>query len=917
MSPSLVCGYGRAAILTEDGELLTLPAEEARAALRKMGPPMLVHAPATFRRLGQRGGGPALDLLELFAFVLPGRPVAPTPRGLALALDIDPPHTLEDSAALLPDIATTLLNRLHAGRDLRLNEQAAGVASRMGRAGWLWAPSVLKALGSIGEGLEGFRVWRKLPEWEEAPPPPPASSLPVAPADARARLARLLGPTAEQRPGQADYADAATTAFAPREARGDPHVVLAEAGTGTGKTLGYIAPASLWAEKNHGTVWISTFTKVLQRQIEAELIRLHPNPAERRQRVVIRKGRENYLCLLNLEDSVGMSLSGAGANLVPMGLIARWVLATADGDLMGGDLPGWFPELFGPLVASSLADRRGECIHGACTHYKRCFIEHTVRRARTADLVVANHALVMTQAAWQGLDDDTVPSRYVFDEGHHVFEAADSAFSAELSGLEGAELRRWLLGAEGGRSRARGLKRRIDELVVGNAELEAPLDALLHAARALPAPGWSLRLAEDTGAEPELLSAGVKNPFEIFLKAARAQILARLPGDDQPGAFGTLETQMFPPNPDVEDAAPALERALARMAEPIRTLLTRLEDRLDAEAEEMESVTRGRIEAACRSLRRRCLDRINIWRAMLSALSGPRPEPGERPAHIYFLRLDRRENTDRDIAFCRHHLDPTQPFAMTLVAPSHGLLITSATLRDASEDAEADWEAAEARVGAGHLPTPAIRASVSSPFDYARQTRAFVVTDVAADATHLAPAYRELFLAAGGGGLGLFTAISRLRAVHARIAPDLEAAGIPLFAQHVDAMDNTTLIDVFRTEEASCLLGTDAMRDGVDVPGRALRLVVFERVPWPRPDILHRERRIHLSGGNPSAYDDRIARLRLRQAFGRLIRTATDHGVFVLLDRRTPSRLLSALPATAERVGLAEAVAKTRMFLEK
>ena len=686
------------------------------------------------------------------------------------------------------------------------------------------------------------------------------------------------------------------------------------------------APARRWAtspppaygrKKNRGTVWISTFTKVLQRQIEAELIRLHPNPAERRQRVVIRKGRENYLCLLNLEDSVGMSLSGAGANLVPMGLIARWVLATADGDLMGGDLPGWFPELFGPLIASSLADRRGECIHGACTHYKRCFIEHTVRRARTADLVVANHALVMTQAAWQGLDDDTVPSRYVFDEGHHVFEAADSAFSAELSGLEGAELRRWLLGAEGGRSRARGLKRRIDELVVGNAELEAPLDALLHAARALPAPGWSLRLAEDTGAEPELLSAGVKNPFEIFLKAARAQILARLPGDDQPGAFGTLETQMFPPNPDVEDAAPALERALARMAEPIRTLLTRLEDRLDAEAEEMESVTRGRIEAACRSLRRRCLDRINIWRAMLSALSGPRPEPGERPAHIYFLRLDRRENTDRDVAFCRHHLDPTQPFAMTLVAPSHGLLITSATLRDASEDAEADWEAAEARVGAGHLPTPAIRASVSSPFDYARQTRAFVVTDVAADASSLAPAYRELFLAAGGGGLGLFTAISRLRAVHARIAPDLEAAGIPLFAQHVDAMDNTTLIDVFRTEEASCLLGTDAMRDGVDVPGRALRLVVFERVPWPRPDILHRERRIHLSGGNPSAYDDRIARLRLRQAFGRLIRTATDHGVFVLLDRRTPSRLLSALPATAERVGLAEAVAKTRMFLEK
>ncbi|MGI4793066.1 MAG: helicase C-terminal domain-containing protein, partial [Janthinobacterium lividum] len=177
---------------------------------------------------------------------------------------------------------------------------------------------------------------------------------------------------------------------------------------------------------------------------------------------------------------------------------------------------------------------------------------------------------------------------------------------------------------------------------------------------------------------------------------------------------------------------------------------------------------------------------------------------------------------------------------------------------------------------------------------------------------------RALFTASGGGGLGLFTAISRLRMVQQRLAGPLEQAGIPLFAQHVDAMDNATLVDVFRTEVDSCLLGTDAMRDGVDVPGRALRLVVFERVPWPRPDILHRERRIHLSGGAPTLYDDRIARLRLRQAFGRLIRASTDAGVFVLLDRRTPTRLLSGFPAgvLVQRAGLAEVAAQTRAFLQ-
>ncbi len=925
-SPALVAGTGRAALLTPDGELLTMPVGEAASALRGMKPPVLVHAPATFRRLGQRGG-PALDLLELFAFVLPARPATPTPRGLALALDMDPPASLENAAALLPDIADVLLHRLHTGRSLPVHAHAAGVAARMGRAGWLWAPAVLAALGDPGDGVDGFRVWRRLPEWEEQAPPPPASAYPVAPGEARNRLSRLLGPHAEQRPGQADYADAAVAAFAPRHERGDPHLVLAEAGTGTGKTLGYIAPASLWAERNHGTVWISTFTKLLQRQIDAELVRLYPDPATRRQKIVVRKGRENYLCLLNLEDQVGQALaSGVDARLVPLGLLARWASATADGDLTGGDLPGWFSELFGSSPAATLADRRGECIHGACTHYKRCFIEHTVRRARTADLVVANHALVMTQAAWQGLDDDTVPTRYVFDEGHHVFEAADSAFAAELSGMEGAELRRWLLGAEGGRSRARGLKRRIDELVVGVAELEAPLDALLHAARALPAPGWSIRLTDEEGPQLDGVAPGQANPFEAFLRAARAQVLARIPGESEPGPRTTAECDMFPANLEAEQAAPVLERALSRLAEPARTLLTRLEDRLEKQAEELESSTRGRIEAACRSLRRRVLDRVNSWRAMLGAIAEPRPEPGERPAHIFFLRLDRREGFDRDVAFCRHHLDPTQPFAITLVAPAHGLLITSATLRDETRarqegggDAEADWEAAEARVGAVHLPSPAIRAAVGSPFDYARQTRAFVVNDVSAEIGQLAGAYKTLFLAAGGGGLGLFTAISRLRAVHARIAPELEVAGIPLLAQHVDAMDNTTLVDVFRTEEESCLLGTDAMRDGVDVPGRALRLVVFERVPWPRPDILHRERRIHLSGGDTTAYDDRIARLRLRQAFGRLIRTATDRGVFVLLDRRTPSRLLSAMPpgVDVQRVGLRQAVEQTRSFLNE
>ncbi|MCW3477794.1 ATP-dependent DNA helicase, partial [Rhodovastum sp. RN2-1] len=127
-SPAVVAGVGRAAILTQDGEMLDLPTAEAARLLRTLPPPLLVHAPATLRRLGLQAM-PALDLLELFAFVLPARVAAPTPRGLALALDMAPPGPgAEAASALLPDLAQALLARLAAGRDLPMNRDAAGLA---------------------------------------------------------------------------------------------------------------------------------------------------------------------------------------------------------------------------------------------------------------------------------------------------------------------------------------------------------------------------------------------------------------------------------------------------------------------------------------------------------------------------------------------------------------------------------------------------------------------------------------------------------------------------------------------------------------------------------------------------------------------------------------------------------------------
>jgi ATP-dependent DNA helicase DinG len=846
---------------------------------------------------------PSLDVLELFAFTRPAVPCLPTPAGLAAVLGLEHPSSPEDAAWLVRTAADHLLDELAHLEEL-LNSDALAIAEAMRDGSWGWGPFVTKALAHLADDHDrprprrGLDVWVRLQGWSEYAPEPPPESHGVDPDEARARLIELVGDGAEPRPQQSDYASAVCTAFAPRAAPDTPNMVIAEAGTGVGKTLGYIAPASLWAEKNGTAVWISTYTRNLQRQIDDELDRLHPDRARKARRVVIRKGRENYLCLLNFEEAVGRSPTRP-ASAIALGLVARWAARTRNGDVAGGDFPNWLADLVGYRDTLGLADRRGECIYSACDHYSKCFIERTVRQARRADIVVANHALVMTQSAMGGLDDGNVPTRLVFDEGHHVFDAADSAFSAELSGRQGAELRRWLLGAEGGGgSRARGLARRLEDLAALDEIVGETLAEVNNAALCLPGQGWATRIAD--GARP-------KGPAETFLGLVRAQVYARAKDANTPY---NLEADTRPPIDNLPEAAGALALALGQLSHPMKALVTRLMQLLDDESAQLDSYSRQRIDATCRGLRRRAEGEIDAWKAMLEELSDEVPEH-----YVDWYSVSRDQGRDVDAAMHRHWIDPTLPFAQTVAQPAHGVLVTSATLRDGTGINELDWQAAEQVTGAIHLPEPPLRAEVPSPFDYPAQTKVIIVTDVSrTDGNLVAAAYRELFLAAGGGALGLFTAIARLRAVHARLAGPLEEAGMALLAQHVDSLDTASLIDIFRAEENACILGTDAIRDGVDVPGRSLRLVVFDRVPWPRPTILHRARKKAFGG---TAYDDRLTRLKLKQAYGRLTRRADDNGVFVMLDSRTPTRLLGAFPEGVEvqRIGLAEAVAETKAFL--
>lgn len=897
--PAAVVGVRYATVLTIDGELEEISLEEAAERLSRT-PHLLVNRVLAARRLGLPQIR-AFDLLELYAFVRPARYCLPTVSGLLGALTIgENPENAEDECLLLAKVAERLLADMTA-QTYRYRAGGSRVAMMMARAGWPWGPLVLEAIETYPDHSreDGLNVWMSLPDWEDGAPPPPPGDEPVEAHESQERLAGLLGENSEKRESQARYAAAATHIFRPREMADGPNMQLLEAGTGTGKTLGYIAPASVWAERNDGPVWLSTFTKNLQRQLDQELARLYPDPKIKAKRAVIRKGRENYACLLNIEETLravmmrGNPADGMDRDKILIGLVARWARYTRDGDMIGGDFPSWLGAHFGVGRIAGLTDRRGECLYSACAHFRKCFIEKSARRAKHADLVVANHALVVAQAASRAGDPD-LPKRLVFDEGHHVFEAADSAFSIHLSGLEGADLRRWLRGKEsGGNTRARGLKNRLDELIADDEDAKKLLDEVLEAARLLPSDNWMGRV---TGAAP-------MTRFETFLMLVRAQVMARV---DARGPH-SIEASVADPIDGLVDAAQALFEALAGLARPMTALATLLLQRLDEDADVLDSSSRGRLESGARSLRMRA-EMVTAWAAMAEGMGGPVPDD-----FVDWLAIDRIDGRERDIGYSRHFVDPTKPFADIVLDSAHGVLVTSATLRDTASDAE-NWQTADMRTGAQHLLVPPKRLYVPSPFDYEKQTKILIVGDVNKnDPQQVAAAYRALFFAAGGGALGLFTAISRLRMTYAHIAGDLEDAGLPLYGQHVDPVDTATLVDIFRDDHNACLLGTDAVRDGVDVPGNSLRLIVFDRVPWPRPTILHRARRAAFGG---RTYDEMLTKLKLSQAYGRLIRRASDKGVFVMLDGQTPTRLMDALPEEAgfERLGLADAVSQVREF---
>ncbi|MBW8910460.1 MAG: ATP-dependent DNA helicase, partial [Sphingomonas sp.] len=231
--PALYATHGGIWIASPDGEVRGIGRGEAAA--RAAETPMIVlNAAVTATRLGIAEFS-GLDLLELFAFVHPARFAVPTPAGLARALNLTPPTDDARAPAFLLEAAHALLVRMAEPEGWAERKGAWNSAQSLGRLRWPWTTAVGQALRAPAKPERG--LFARLPEWDEAAPRPQPRNVMLGEKETLDRLAALVGNGAEIREGQRHYATVNARTFDPRTGDGRPNMVLAEAGTGIGKTL--------------------------------------------------------------------------------------------------------------------------------------------------------------------------------------------------------------------------------------------------------------------------------------------------------------------------------------------------------------------------------------------------------------------------------------------------------------------------------------------------------------------------------------------------------------------------------------------------------------------------------------------------------------------------------------------------------
>lgn len=701
--------------------------------------------------------------------------------------------------------------------------------------------------------------------------PPPPSSLEPLDIPALEALAAPGGALShlhdryEDRPGQ--------RAMLAEVARGynQGGVTLVEAGTGTGKSVAYLLPAARWAIRNKERTIVSTNTINLQEQLVAKDLPLVRELLGEDFRWALMKGRGNYISIRRAHLAAESAATLFGEDRTrEVGALLDWIATTEDGSLADlATAPS--REVWEEVQSDS-----DICLHARCPHFQSCFYQRSRRVAASADVLVVNHHLLFSDLSLRIVTDNFTQSaalpayrRLILDEAHNVEDAATSHLGASLS--------------------RKGLAATLTRL-------ERVAGVVRRKLTGLPTAGGDGLPPESPGADqatkplldrlgnrvlPSL--ARVRRQFEAFFELLDE--MAPLPG----GIPVRLGSEQLPEpigREHVHRNLAALLDALGGLAREISELAARIEL-----TDQWREALEGRI-LDLRSIERRLTNAARSLRLVL--------DPAE-DGHRYVRWVEQkspRRGKRRNLHLAAAPIELDELLREQLFERVRTTVLTSATLTT-----RRNFSFLRGRLGlagdTGQAPGPkVVEARIDSPFDFAAQTLLCVPSDLprpafgasaGSSSFNRATARTVAALAdiSGGGLFALFTSHRALRAV----AESLRAGGEgpwPLLVHGED--DRSRLLSRFVEAGNAILLGTSSFWEGVDVPGRPLRALLIQKLPFSVPTdpvVEARMEAIEAAGGNPfQEFMLPRAALRLRQGFGRLVRSRRDRGAVVVLDSR-------------------------------
>lgn len=632
--------------------------------------------------------------------------------------------------------------------------------------------------------------------------------------------------------------------------------LLVEAGTGTGKSFAYLIPAAIWAVENNTRVMVSTNTINLQDQLIKKDIPDLCAALKLDLRATVLKGRNNYLCPRRLE-----ALRQRGPeNPDEMRILAKllvWIEQGGQGDRHEINLNGPAErDLWNRLSADDETCQPEVCLSrrgGLCPFYKARM------EAQNAHLVVVNHALLLADA----VSGSRVLPEYeylIIDEGHHIESATTNALSYQVSQTDLQRMLREL------GSSSTGILGRLLRVLQGEVR---PSDlAVMHAA-VDKATDAAFRLERDL----RQFFASIEN----FMESMR---------EGQP-VSGYGQTQHLLPStrrlPAWDEVAITWDNTQTTMNQLLEHI-----DRIHSSIGVLQPEPGPDLEDVSGSLgtlyRRLCEAREYL----VAIIAEP------KSSEVYWVEI---HPNNYHLSLQAAPLHVGELMERYLWNEKSSIILTSATLTTQGE-----FDYLRGRLNAAEADD----LKVDSPFDYENAALLYLVNDIPepSDASRfqrsVEKALTSLGKATGGRMLALFTSYAQLKRTSQAIGPVLAEQGIEVYEQGEGA-SASTLLETFREAEKAVLLGTKAFWEGVDIPGDALSVLVIVKLPFDVPTEPIIAARAETFEDPFNEYNLPEAILRFRQGFGRLIRTQSDRGVVVILDRRILTKhygqsFLSSLP---------------------